>query len=86
MNRQVRRVSKLLTLVLFIALVVGVLPATTFASDPAAATLKAPAGKNGTSSITWTGGPITTDPIGIFENTFGCASNLNPIRSNGSSS
>src|SRR4051794_11056687 len=76
MSRQVRRVSKLLMLVFAVALVVSILPATTFASDPAAATLSAPAGKHGTTSIKWNGGPVTTDPIGLFENTVICADNL----------
>ncbi len=74
MNHKVRRSSALVGLVLILSLLLGTLPGTTFAADPSAGTLNPPAG-NGSSAVTWSGGPYTMatpDPLVCIDSSVNC--------------
>ncbi len=74
MVRRVRRSSAMMAILLIAALLISVLPAATFASTPSSGTLNPPSG-NGSSVITWSGGPYTVatpDPAACLDATINC--------------
>src|SRR5947208_10509566 len=74
MTGRIRRLSALVALILVIAMLAGLVPATTLASNPAAGTLNAPQG-NGTTAVAWSGGPYTVatpDPALCVASSLNC--------------
>jgi len=76
MIRRIPRTSALMAVIVLVALLGSMVPMTTLASNPAAGTLNPPAG-NGTTVVTWSGGPytITTpDPVLCVSASLNCDS------------
>ncbi|HEY0604194.1 MAG TPA: CARDB domain-containing protein [Herpetosiphonaceae bacterium] len=74
MHSRFRRSSAVVAMMLIIVLLVGALPIATFASTPTAGSLNPPAG-NGSSTVTWSGGPYTIatpDPALCLDASLNC--------------
>ncbi|HEX6290542.1 MAG TPA: hypothetical protein VFZ66_15240, partial [Herpetosiphonaceae bacterium] len=74
MHSRFHRSSAVVTMLLIVALLIGALPLATFASTPSAGALNPPAG-NGSSTVTWSGGPYTVatpDPLLCIDASVNC--------------
>src|SRR5919108_4374346 len=74
MLRRIHRSLALASAIVILALLASLLPMTTLASTPASGTLNPPSG-NGTTTVTWSGGPYTVatpDPLLCVSSSLNC--------------